>query len=380
MPLSKGFQYGFFSANDEVIAVGGVVKTEPFLALLETVPGASPRFVSGGAKGGMDLQSLYVQDGSIYAAYLNTVKKTSQIILREYDYAGKVIDSRNYPAKEGHTFLSLRYFEHQDGPIMVGNYGIGKTSGNTIPASQGIFLCRLPSGKVDYYDFSTFDRMFSFMSERQKDRLDRQVEKKKSKGREYNFDYRLFISGLHFVEDYTLVVGEVFQPEYRTRNYGGLYGLSPYYSSMYWGRPMLYNYYGPGFYGGFRNNQVFDGFRYLEGVIFALGPDGQLRWDHSFPYKNLKQYDLNPYLKVSQSHGNTLALFSQGAKLKISRVDRRGELKETREFDPESLDLQFTNRKSEFSNFEHWYGDVYYNWGVLKRDGNNICYIQKIIP
>jgi hypothetical protein len=380
LPLSKGFQYGFFAASDEVIAVGGVVKTEPFLALLETTPGASPRFISGGAKGGMDLQSLYVDEGTVHAAYINTVKKTSQIILREYDYSGKVLNSRNFPAKEGLSFLSLRYFEHSDGPIMVGNYGLGKSSNNTIPASQGIFLCRLPSGLVNYYDFSQFDRMFSFMSERQKDRLDKQVEKKKNKGREYNFDYRLFISGLQFVEDYTLVVGEVFQPEYRTRTYGGLYGLSPFYSSMYWGRPMLYNYYGPGYYGGLRNNQVFDGFRYLEGVIFALGPDGKMKWDYSFPYKNLKMYDLNPYLKVSQNHGNTLALFSQGAKLKISSVSRRGELLETREFDPESLDLQFRNRKSEFSNFEHWYGDVYYNWGVLKRDGANACYIQKIIP
>ncbi len=378
-PLSKGFQYGFFAANDEVICLGGAVKNEPFLAILETVPGSSPKFVSGGSKGTLELQALHVADKTIYATFIHQTKKSNELVFREMDYNGKVLSSNNIPAKEDNIFLSAKYFEHVDGPLLVGNYGLAKTNSNSIPSSQGIFVHKLSVNKTNYYNFSAFKNLFSFMSERQRERLDKQVEKKKNQGREYNFDYRLFISGLQFVGENTLVVGELFQPEYRSRNYG-YYGFAP---SMYWGRPYLYNYYGmfSNWYGyPYRNSQVFDGFKYLEGVIFALAPDGTLAWDQAYAYKNIKYYDLQSHLKVSQTEDKTIALYSESKRLKVNEISLRGQSLAQREFDPESLDLQFANKKSEFSNFEHWYDDVYFNWGVMKKDGQHVCFIQKIIP
>lgn len=382
-PLAKGFQYGFFAANDKVICLGGAVKTEPFIAILETVPGAAPKFVSGSAKGTMELQSVHVTDNSILATFINNVKKTNQIIFREFDYAGKALASRSIGAGEDSVFLSVKYFENQDKRLLVGNYGIGKTPTNGMHSSQGIFLADIDEARIKYYGFAQFQNLFGFLNDRQKGRLDKQVEKKRKKGREYSFDYRLFISGLQFVKDKTLIVGEVFQPEYRSRNYSGMYGLSPLYSTLYWGRPYLYNYYGlnNSFYGyNYRNAQVFDGFRYLEGVIFAIDAEGNLAWDNSFPYKNLKYYELATHLKVSNAADHTMALYSTGSKLKVSEMDNYGRILNAQEFDPESLELQFRNKKSEFSNFEHWYGNVYFNWGVQKNSGNNNCFIQKLVP
>lgn len=380
-PLTKGFQYGFFAANDKVICLGGAVKSEPFIAILETVPGAAPRFISGSAKGTMELQAVHVTDNSIQAAFINNVRKTNQIIFREFDYAGKVLASHTLKAGDDSVFLSVKYFENNGRRLLLGNYGIGKTPSNGLHSSQGIFLADIDEQKIRYYGFAKFQNLFGFLNERQKERLDRQVEKKKKKGREYSFDYRFFISGLQFMEDKTLVVGEIFQPEYRSRNYPGMYGISPFYSSMYWGRPLWYNYYwlNSSFYGyNYRNAQVFDGFRYLEGVIFAIDGEGDLVWDNSFPYKNLKYYELATHLKVSHAADHTMAMYSVGSKLRVSEMDRSGGILNAREFDPESLELQFRNKKSEFSNFEHWYGNVYFNWGVQKNGGNNNCFIQKI--
>lgn len=382
-PLAKGFQYGLFAANDRVICLGGVVKSEPFIAILETVPGASPRFVSGSAKGAMELQAIHVTDHSILATFINNVKRTNQILFRELDYAGKVLASSSLGAGEDSVFLSVKYFESHDKRLLVGNYGLGKTPVNGLHTSQGIFLADIDAGKIKYYGFANFQNLFGFLNERQKERLDRQVEKKKKKGREHSFDYRFFISGLQFAGDQTLIVGEVFQPEYRSRNYAGMYGVSPFYSTMYWGRPFLYNYYwlNNSFYGyNYRNAQVFDGFRYLEGVIFSIDGNGNLAWDNSFPYKNLKYYELVNHLKVSNTADHTMAMHSMGSKLRVSEMDKKGSILHAREFDPESLELQFRNRKSEFSNFEHWYGNVYFNWGVQKNGGSNTCFIQKIIP
>ena len=382
-PLAKGFQYGFFAANDQVICLGGAVKTEPYLAILETMPGSAPKFVSGRGKGTMELQAVEVDDRVIYATFINTSKKTSQVIFREFDHAGKVLGSRSLKAGDDTVFLSVRYFENNDRRLLLGNYGMGKTPANGLHTSQGIFLADIDVGSIKYYNFSGFRNLFGFLNEKQKERLERQVEKKKKKGREHTFDYRFFISSLQFSGDQTLIAGEIFQPEYRSRNYPGMYGLSPFYSSMYWGRPVLYNYYwlNHSFYGyNYRNAQVFDGFRYLEGVVFALNGEGELAWDNSFPYKNVKHYELTSHLKVSNTPLHTMAMYSQGSKLGVAEIDKQGNVVNNREFDPESLDLRFRNKKAEFSNFEHWYDNVFFNWGVRKNGGSNHCFIQKISP
>lgn len=380
--VPANFQYGFFAANDRIISLGGVVKSEPLIALMETSFG-TPKYITGSAKGTLELQSINLTDETILATFINTHKKTNQIIFREYDYSGKVLSNKNIPSDNNVTFLSAKYFDSHHKSLVVGNYGIGKTPSNGFHSSQGIFVTDVEKANTRYYSFDQFKNLFGFMSDRQKDRLEKQVKKKKDKGSEYSFDYRLFISGLQFSGNQTRIIGEVFQPEFRSRNYSGMYGLSPFYSNMYWGRPMLYNYYwlNSPFYGyNYRNSQVFDGFRYLEGVIISIDEDGNLLWDNSFPYKNQKYYDLATHLKVSSLGANTMAMYSSGSKLNVAKLNQTGSVLDKEEFDPESLDLQFRNKKAEFSNFEHWYDNVYFNWGVQKSGGSNQCFIQKLTP
>jgi hypothetical protein len=381
-PLTNNFQYGYFAANDQVICLGGSVKSEPFIAILETAGGAAPKFISGNAKGTIELQSIDLVDDRILTTFINTQKRTNQIILREYDYNGKVLLNKNIVSENNYKFLSARYFDSGEKRLLVGNYGIGKTPSDGFHSTQGIFVTDADRSKTKYYSFDIFKNLFGFLNDRQKGRLEKQVKKKKDKGSEYSFDYRLFITGLQAKGNQTLIVGEVFQPEFRNRNFSGMYGMYPY-SSMYWGRPLMYNYYwmNSPFYGyNYRNSQIFDGFKYLEGVIFSIDDEGNLAWDNSFPYKNLKYYDLASHLKVSNVQDNTMAMYSNSSKLNVSEVNVVGQAVNKREFDPESLDLQFRNKKSEFTNFEHWYGDVYFNWGVQKSGGSNNCFIQRITP
>lgn len=380
-PIAKNFQYGFFKANDKMICIGGSAKNEPFVAILDIVNG-TPKYISQSSKGIIELQEIHIEDDLVHVTLTNTHKKVNQIILREYDINGRVLGNQNIKAKENHTFLSAKAFERGERHLLVGNYGIGKATRDGFQSSQGIFVSDLEKNKTDYYDFGNFKNLFGFLSERQRERLDRQVQRKKEKGGEYRFDYRLFISSLEFKDDQTFLVGEVLKTEFRSRNYGGMYGLYP--SSFYWGRPAFYNYYwlNRSFYGyNYRNSEIFDGFRYLEGVIFSIDDDGKLVWDDSFQYKNLKYYDLMPHLKLSYVEDDILAIYTNSSKLNIEKIDAEdGHVLENREFDSQSLDLKFEGKKSEFSNFEHWYGNVYYNWGVKKESGGNICFIQKLQP
>ncbi len=380
-PLMSNFQYGFFAANDQVICLGGSVKDEPFIAIKETF-NESPTYISGNAKGTSDLQSIHLEDGKLYVSLINSHKKANQIIFREYDYSGKVISSKNLTAAANHNFLSARFFQSNGQNLLVGNYGLGKIPSTGYQSSQGIFITNLERSKTKYYSFANFNKIFSFLSDKQKDRIDRQVKKKKEKGEEYSFDYRLHISGLLQNGKQTLITGEVFQPEYRNRNFGGVYG-SPFYSNYYWGRPSLYNTYwlNSPFYGyNSRNNQYFDGFKYLEGIVFAIDGEGNLSWDNSFPYKSLKYYDLTSHLKVSTLPPSTLVLYTNESKLQMADISSTGEVIEKTSYNPKTLELISKDKKAEFANFGHWHDSVFYNWGVMKTNGRNTCFIQKIEP
>lgn len=378
-PVSRDFQYGYFAANDKVICIGGSLDNEPIVGFMDVL-GSAPKFVNLGFKGVTALQSVNVQDNLIRVAIINTYKRVNKIVSRSYDYLGNLIADDNILAKDDYTFLSVKQFESANKSLLVGNYGVGKTPSSGYQSSQGIFVTDILGQSTKYYSFDEFKNLFSFLSDKQREKLKKRVEKRKDKGGEYMFDYRLYFSDLIYDGKQTLLVGEVFEPEYVTRNYyNDIYSL--YARSFYWGRPLGYNYYwlNNPYYYGLRNREVFDGLRYLEGVVFAIDSDGNLRWDNSFPYKNLKYYEQANHLKVSLGEAEISAIYTNASKLNISKLSNSGEVLKSEEFESKDLDLQFESKRYEFTNFEHWYGNVYYNWGVEKEDSGKVCFIQKIV-
>lgn len=379
IPIGGNFEYGFFAANEKAVVLGGSLKNEPFLVIMETFE-PSPKFISSGIKGDLKMESLHIDDDLISVTYINTFKKRNQLILREYDLGGKVITHVNIPTSNNTVFLSGRYFNTGVKSFVVGNFGLGNLRESDLYSSQGVYILDLATQETQYYSFDQFENVFKFLNERQQDRLKKRVSRKESQGGNYNFNYRLLITDLKTIGGQTLITAEVFQPEFRSRNYPGFYGLSSY-SNMYWSRPSMYRYYllNNPFYGyNYRSSQVFDGFRYYEGIVFSISEQGELIWDAAFPYNYLKYYDLENHLYLSRDKQSTKAIYYRGNLLQVSEIDVLGKLISETELNPR--DWVSGGKKTEFANFDHWYQNVYLNWGVQKTSDSNYCFIQKITP
>lgn len=379
VPVGSNFEYGFFAANEKAVVLGGALKNEPFLVIMETFE-PSPKFISSGIKGDLEIESLHIEDEIINVTYINTFKKKNRLILRAYDISGKVISNVNIPAGDNTVFLSGRYFKSGAKSFIVGNFGLGNLRESDLYSSQGVYILDVSTQDIQYYGFDQFENVFKFLNERQQDRLKKRVRRKKSQGTHYNFNYRLLITDLKTIGGQTLITAEIFQPEFRSRNYPGYYGLSSY-SNMYWSRPNLYQHYllNNPFYGyNYRSSQVFDGFRYYEGVVFSISEEGELIWDAGFPYNYLKYYDLENHLYLSRDKESTKVIYNTGSLLQVSEIDVFGKLTSETELNPR--DLIGNGKRTEFANFDHWYGNVYLNWGVQKIGNSNYCFIQKITP
>lgn len=386
-----GFQMSNFLASDEGICLGGSVKNEPFLIFSEQYS-STPKYYSSNLKGETLIQSMNLKDQGIVITYLNKYKKKTQLLYREYNFAGKISKSTPIPPADGYQFLTAKFFESKNKKLVVGNYGFAKNSNSdNQQSSQGIYVADLDHlNEIKYYSFDKFDKFFDFLNDKQKERLDKQVKKKKAKGSEYNFDYRLHINELISEGENILIATEVFMPEFRSNSLnspfiGSPYGLSSYYSPYMWGRQFYNNYYwmnSPSMWGyRNRNSSTFDGFKYIEGVLIAIKPNGDLVWDNSVQYKNLKYYQLKPHMRISNTGQNTFLFYSNQDKLNLKEYNSEGKEIKGEIFDKSNPIIIQKSRKAEFENFEHWFGDYFYNWGVIKNAESNFkqtLFIQKI--
>jgi hypothetical protein len=382
----SGFSLSHFVASESGVCLGGSVKNDPFLIFIEN-DFSAPKYYSSNLKGETLIQSVDLSKEGPVISFLNKQKKSTQVLFREYNFSGKIKKTTPISASEPYTFLSAKFFETNGKRLLVGNYGIGKANNDGSQSSQGIYVSNLERlSEIKYYSFDKFKNFFGFLNERQKEKLEKQVKKKKDKGSEYNFNYRLHISELIPSGDDILISSEVFVPEFRNNSLNSpLYASPFFYPTSIWGRQYLNNYYwmnSPSMWGyRNRNSSIFDGFKYIEGVVISINANGDLNWDNSVQYKNLKYYELRPHLKVSQAGTNTFLSYTNTDKLNIKEFTNTGEMLQNESFEKNSPEIFQKSRKSEFENFEHWYDNYFVNWGIIKNSDSNFkqtCFIQKI--
>jgi hypothetical protein len=384
----KFFEANKFIASEEVICVAGTVKDKPLLIVQENNNNIMPKFISTELKGQSLLQSLNIIDNKIVASFLNKAKKKTEIIYREYNFNGKQNNNLLISPDDDYDFKSAKFFQTKDKKLLVGNYGLN-SSNRDDNGSQGIFILNVNDPKkIKYYSFDQFKNFFNFLNQKQQDRLSKQVKKRRNKGREYRFNYRLAINELIHSEDNLLISAEVVEPEFRNNTNNSQFLYNPFsIQPGIWGRQYLgpYNTFNNPFLWGYRqrSSQAFDGYKYIEGLVIAINSAGELTWDNSVPYKNLKYYDLKPHLKLSTNGKNSIVSYAVDKKLQVDEFQANGEIIKNKEISKDETEKAAKKRKAEFENFEHWYENYFINWGVVKNteQANNsklVCFIQKI--
>ncbi len=391
------FQITDFQTLGYSVFMAGTVRDEPLLIYTNLLSKQS-KVLPGVTQANSVIQSVEADTLHRVVNVCFATKKGREVRLlaKTFDENGTSIGQTAVVPDEDYSLLNGRLFIINDSTkVMVGSYGYRNMQGNSGAASQGLFLSKIVYDEVEftkYNSFTDFQNFFGFMSERQQERIQRKIERKKENGDDLKLNYRLLVHDLIPQGDDFLVVSEVFYPEYRTNNYNTS-GLNswwgqPYSSSIY--SPFmgggLYNpyFYDPFYRLRYNNNQAtLSGFIYTHAIVASFNSNGDRLWDNCLPFENYKSMDLREKVRIKLNNDQSVALsYSQNGLINSAVFAQGKVLTGKRSVPIVTEDRSDQVKRTTTDEVLHWFDDYYLAYGyqrIAGADGRrNVFYINKI--
>ncbi|MBA4853511.1 hypothetical protein [Emticicia sp. BO119] len=393
------FEVSEFKVHNDFAYLAGMVKDEPVLMSVN-LHKLQPRILAGGLKGTASISSIDFDDENDLLVVSYSVKKgrSSYMVVKRINQNGKIVEQLSVEPEDDYGLLTGKLFSLKDGTqLMIGNFGYKGYQSNGVLMSQGLYISKVDEENPEYvklHSFTEFKNFFKFMSQRQQDRIEKQITKKKDKGGDLRLNYRVLVHDIIQKDNQYILVAEVFYPEFRNNNnfYGsGMYG-SPFYSPYGFNSMSYYRYYGmnswawnPWLWAGNRgfNNQQFDGFKYTHAVVAAFDQNGNLIWDNSFSFDNVKSQELKEKVKIKLDNNDITLVYSNKGKLS-SKIVRGNEVIEGNKVIEVSTNMEGDRvRDTATDDLEYWYQNYYLAWGYQKianKTGGSrrVFYLNKI--
>lgn len=394
------FQITDFQTIGYSVFMAGTVREEPML-LYTNLASKQSKVLPGVTQANTVIQSIDVDTTHhvVNVCYAAKKGKEIKLITRTFDEYGQSISQIKIEPEPDYSLLNGRLFWLNDSTkLMIGTYGFRNMQGGNNSASQGLFLSKILYDEVEftqYHSFTDFKNFFNFMSERDQERMFRKIERKKENGDDVKLNYRLLVHDIIEKNGNYLISGEVFYPEYRNNN-NGLYGMN-----SWWGSPfispfgygglgyssfgLLNPYYYDPWFGSRRmnNGQVFNGFVYTHAIVANFSPKGQLLWDNSLPFENVKSMELKEKVRVKPNDDQTISMFySNKGAIKAKVFDKDKVLDDRQPIPIMTADLGDRVRQTTTDEVLYWYDNYYLAFGYQKISGDdgrrNVFYLNKI--
>ncbi|WP_229253939.1 hypothetical protein [Dyadobacter sp. NIV53] len=314
---------------------------------------------------------------------------------RSYEETGELYTQVSVDPEDDYSLLSGRLQVLNDSVRMViGTYGYRNMQSSSNAASQGLYISKIVNNDLiftRYHSFTDFKNFFNFMDDRQQEKMEKRIRKKKESGDDLKLNYRLLVHDIVPKGNNFLMVAEVFYPEYRYQSpnmmgglgYGGMMGY-PFGMGLY--NPYLWN---PMYGGRGINQQIFDGFTYTHAIVADVDQNGKLLWDNSISFDHVKSMDLREKIKVqSARNGNTQLVYSHDGSVR-SKVIKDSQVIDDNKVIPNSTNIEGDKvRKTSTDDIDYWYDKFYLAWGEQRivnaagdaqtRGRRNVFYLNKI--
>jgi hypothetical protein len=398
----KHFEISEFKVHNETAYLAGMVKEEPVLMSV-SLNKMQPRILAGGLKGSASISSIDFDDVNDLLVVSYSVKKgrSSYVVVKRINHNGKIVEQLGVEPEEDYGLLTGKLFPLKDGTqLMIGNYGYKGYQSNGVPMSQGLYISKVDGETPEYvkmHSFTDFKNFFKFMTQKQQEKIEKKIQRKKGQGDDLKLNYRVLVHDIIQKDNQYILVAEVFYPEFRTNNNYG----SPFYGSGF-GSPFGYGYnslnalrysryYGlnswawnPWMYSNYNNNnQQFDGFKYTHAIVAGFDQKGNMLWDNSFSFENVKSMDLKEKVKINIQNDDITLVYSNKGKL-ASKIVKGAEVVEgAKTIDIDTQREGDKVRDTETDDIEYWHQNFYLAWGYQKianrNDGSRrVFYLNKI--
>jgi hypothetical protein len=337
-----------FEVNDAAALIGGYYNRVPIVVhfdfatlKLKILPGLFSEM------GQLDQIRVYDDntfDVLVSARYFNREKT---IWIKSYSPDGDFLNQLVLPVEGNKSLLFGRVLRTPDNlKIVAGVYGQRNSE-----YSKGLFVASInPFGEqqVRYYNFADLENFFSYMKTNREKRVKGRIDRRKSKGKNNRFNYRLLVHELIPYHNQFILLGEAFYPKYK--NIGNATGFFSYGTQA--------TPYG--------NNLVFDGYRYTHATVLGFNEKGNLLWDNTFEINDIKTFSKEQFVKLKTTDQNLtlLYLFKNQLRTKVIDGNKVVEGKSSESIKTSYQGDIVVDDQTTLSKLEYWYKDYLYAYGV----------------
>ena len=334
------------------------------------------------------LQGIYTNAGDLVDLKLDRRQNEIDVIISErgynrnftfnvktYNEEGDLVSSTRLRPGREYSLLSGTTTSLSNGDKMI----IGTYSERRSQYSQGVFMARISDRKqqdIRFVNYADLDNFFQYMRDKREDRIQRRIERKRQKGKEPRFNYRLMVHEIIEREGEYIVVAEAYYPRYQAPY--------PYFAGLNadWALRRSYR-------GGSNSDVTFDGYRYTHAIVLGFDDAGALLWDNSFEIMDVISFELEQYVSVSPDKDHVVLLYNYENVLrsKLIAKDEVIDGKSEEDIRLKHEDDEARQGHGEDAGLQHWYGKYFYAYGIQKiknfKDGDvdlsrEVFYINKI--
>ncbi len=343
-----------FSGTNGAVMIGGYYNYRP-LVLHYSFALQKSKILPGFFNEPGELTQMKVtEDGAIdIIVSAKNFEKRKSLWIRNYNAEGDLIKTTVLESREKRNLIFGRSVKMPNNEqVVAGVYG------RNTEYSRGIFVATInPYGEYTtrYYNFADLQNFFHYLKANQEKRIKKRIERRRIKGKNTKFNYRLLVQELIPYQDQLILLGEAFYPKYVYR--------SRYSSNQFNGfnNPRGYSSYSP-----YSNDYIFDGYQYTHAIAIGFDANGKVKWDNSFEINDVKSFKLEQFVKIApaEDHIDLLYLFENLIRTKVIKGSEVLEGKTADELKIFSDQGIVTKEDAKSSHLDYWYHHRLYASGV----------------
>ena len=198
----------FVILHDKVY-IAGMLRNNPFVMQVDEQERRSKVMPSAFGGKSPEILDIYASQltNSINVVVQVDVAKRKAIVIRSYQ-AEQYDDFMIEPDREYDLLNGRLAFAEGGLRVAIGTYAFKNNSN-----SQGFYFARFEDGEqvsTRYHSFTELENFFSFMTDRNEERMKARVARRKSKGKDLKLEYRLLVHDLVQRDDHFVMVGEAY--------------------------------------------------------------------------------------------------------------------------------------------------------------------------
>ena len=255
------------------------------------------------------------------------------------------------PITANRFIRDLRFFPAGgDDLVACGSYGFGdgqksSNSNNVTGDVAGIFFSMIRKGEqqnISLTNFLELKNAGNLLGERDLLTLRKKKEKNNAAYTQFSLNLNVLVHPIIRQDGQYIVFFESYTPEYQTES-------STEFD--FYGRPYTVSV------------PVFQGYRFLNGIVASYDEEGKLKWDNTIDVRNLLTYNLSSRLNISFSGPNAILSYSSEGKI-ASKIIQGNAVVEPLDFTPVELLRPEDKLVSESKSIMlPWYGNYFLNYG-----------------